>query len=93
MKLFVKVKNELNGLLPRDIRDLTGSIVNEEYKDDVLWHKHKPPKLIFAKPVKKGFEIINYTNDYNLLLHIKDKLENIKSFNLKITDLKLMRLK
>ncbi len=78
MKIFVKTK-ELKNVKPRDIRNLLGSIVDNEFKDEVMWHKRKPPKIIYAKPYKKGFEIINYINDYRLMHHILKKLESIKN--------------
>ena len=90
MKLIVKTDKEVKNLRPRDIRNLIGSIVDTKYKDIVLWHKHLPPKFIFVKPFKLGFEIVNWTNKVEALNHIAEKLQqkdlelNIKNINAKI---------
>ena len=78
MKLIVKTDNEIKKLKPRDIRNLIGSIVEEQYKDLVLWHKHEPSELIYAKPYKLGFEIVSWKNNIKLLKHIEEKLQNKK---------------
>ena len=90
MKLIVKTDKEVKKLRPRDIRNFIGSIVDEEYKDVVLWHKHLPPELVFVKPFKFGFEIVSWSNNTEVLNHIADKLQqkdlklNIKDINTKI---------
>jgi hypothetical protein len=88
MKLIVKTDKEIKNLTSRDIRNFTGAIVDKEYIDDVMWHKKTPPKLIYIKPFKLGFEIVTWTNDIGLLQHIaeklKDKTINIKNINAKI---------
>ena len=76
MKLIVKTNKEIKSLKPRDIRKLVGSIVDEKYKDLVLWHKHKPSELIYVKPYKLGFELVSWKNNVELLKHIEEKLQN-----------------
>jgi hypothetical protein len=83
MKLRVYLQNEINGLLPKDIRKYIGAIVPNEIKEEVLWHKNKPPKIIYAKPYKKYFEIINYTNDKRLIYLIKESLKKYPVLKMK----------
>lgn len=88
MKIIVKTDKEVKSLLPRDIRNFIGSIVDTKYKDIVLWHKHTPPELIFVKPFKLGFEIVSWKNNLEVLNHIAEKLEDkelhINGINAKI---------
>jgi hypothetical protein len=90
MKLIVKTDKEIKSLKPRDIRNFIGAVTDDKYADDILWHKKTPPKLIYVKPYKMGFEIVTWTNDYGLLQHIAEKIQdktmNIKGINAKITD-------
>jgi hypothetical protein len=91
MKLIAKTDKEIKLLTPRDIRNFIGSVVDEKYKDEVMWHKHLPPKLIYIKPFKNFFDILTYTNDIGLLYHIADKIKDkeikIKGINAKIKDI------
>ena len=94
MKLIVKTDKEINSLKPRDIRNFIGKIADESYKDDIFWHKHLPPKLIYVKPFRLGFEIVNYDNSLNLLNHIAKRLEKFKNrvINLKGIETKIKKV-
>jgi len=80
MKLKVYTDKNIKNLRPIDIRKIIGSITDDKYIDLVLWHKHTPPEVLYSKPLNNSFEIINYTNNLELLTHIKEKLQNIELF-------------
>jgi len=82
MKLVVQTDKIIKELKPRDIRNFIGSIVDETFKDEVLWHKKMPPELIYVKPFKYGFEIVSWKNRMDLLHHIHEKLID-KHINIK----------
>ena len=75
MKLIVRTTTDkVKELTPRDIRNFIGSIVDAKYKDLAMWHEKRYPELIYIKPFAKGFEILNYTNNIELMEHIEEKL-------------------
>lgn len=81
MKVIVGTKQEIpKSILPRDVRNYVGSIVDDRYKDFFMWHEHKQPPIIYAKPFKKGFEIIFYYNGFEAISHLMDKIKENKSF-------------
>ena len=81
MKLLINVPNcfELN-LVPRDVRNYVGAIVNEKFKDKVMWHENDLSPVIYPKTYKGGFEIVNYFNDVELMQHIKNMIETHRNF-------------
>ena len=81
MKLLVNVPNcnELN-LAPRDIRNYVGSIVDERFEDKVMRHKMDLPQVIYPKTYKGGFEIVSYSNDVELMQHVKNKIDSHRNF-------------
>ncbi len=79
MKIVVMVR-DCGGFKPRDIRNYVGSIVDENFKDLAMWHKHATPELIYVKPFKNSFEIISVKNDISIISHIADKIEKNRDF-------------
>ena len=82
MKLVVRTDKIIKELYSRDIRNFIGSIVDEEFKDTVLWHKKVPPELIYVKPFRFGFEVLSWKNRMDLLYHLYEKIKD-KSINIK----------
>lgn len=81
MKIIVGTKQEIpKSILPRDVRNYVGSIVDEEYKDFFMWHEHKQPPVIYIKPYKKGFEIVFYFNDFKAINHLINKIKENRNF-------------
>lgn len=78
MKIIVKAK-DAGSLTPRHVRDYVGAIVDQEYKDVCMWHKHSVPELIYPKLYKDGFEIVSVKNG-SVLEHIAGKIEASKKF-------------
>lgn len=79
MKIVAKVK-DCGVFKPRDVRNYIGSIVDDKYKDIVMWHKTITPELIYVKPFKDSFEIISNKNDISLAEHIVKKIEVHSNF-------------
>ncbi len=72
MKLVMTLENPIEWLSQRDVRDFLASVnKREQYVEKILWHKHIPPVLIFRKPTKSGIEIVNYTNDIEMMEYFK----------------------
>ena len=81
MKVIVGTKQEIpKSVLPRDVRNYVGSIVDDRYKDFFMWHEHKQPPVIYAKPFRKGFEIIFYFNDFDAITHLMEKIKENRNF-------------
>ena len=81
MKVIVGTKQKIpKTILPRDVRNYVGSIVNEKYKDFFMWHQHKQPPLVYVKPFKKGFEIVFYYNNFEAIFHLIEKIKNNRNF-------------
>ena len=90
MKLIVKYKNKLKNtkFLPRDIRNLLGSITKEmpEINSKIMWHEHKQPPIIYTIPSFKSFAIVSYieTSEMKMVFEIlKSKLLDIGEINIK----------
>ena len=79
MKIVAMV-GDCGGFKPRDVRNYVGSIVDENFKDLAMWHKHTTPELIYVKPFKNSFEIISVKNDISIISHIADKIEKNRDF-------------
>lgn len=72
MKLAMVLENSIEWLSPRDVRNFLASVnKRDEYNKKVLWHKHIPPVLIFRNPTKNHLEIINYTNDVEMMEYFR----------------------
>ena len=91
MKLIVKTDKEIKGLLPRDVRNFIASVIGEKYRDKVLYHGFAPSELIFVKPFKRGFEIVSYKNDADLLFHIEEAIRD-KTINVFKTKAKIEKI-
>ena len=79
MKIVAMV-GDCGGFKPRDVRNYVGAIVDENFKDLAMWHKHTTPELIYVKPFKNSFEIISVKNDISIISHIADKIEKNRDF-------------
>ena len=81
MKIIVGTKQKLpKNILPRDVRNYVGYIVDKKYKDFFMWHEHKQSPIIYPKPFKKGFEIVFYFNDFEAITHLMKKIKENKNF-------------
>ena len=84
-KIIVEFKNKSNEeLSSRDIRNLVGAIVDEEYKDIFMWHKHKFPPFLYQKPRKNSFALYTYKDEElkKEIEHVVGKLATLGSFTI-----------
>ncbi len=81
MKLSVKIKNLGDtGVLPREVRNYVGSIIDEKFIPKAMWHQRSSSPVIYPKVHKDSFEIVNYTNDIELMQHIKYRIDTHRNF-------------
>lgn len=81
MKLSVKIKDVGDaGISPRDVRNYVGSIVDEKFINKAMWHQRSSSPVIYPKVHRDGFEIVNYTNDIELMQHIKNRIDTHRIF-------------
>ena len=82
MKLVMALENPIEWLSPRDVRNFLASVnKRDEYNEKILWHKHIPPVLIFRKPTKDHVEVINYTNDIEMMEYFKKIVAGKEIYN------------
>lgn len=81
-------------LLPRDIRNIMGSLTKDEPEVNklVMWHERKQPPLIYTLPTYSSFAIISYleTDEVkNALEFIKNKLKKDGALKLSNSSVKI----
>ena len=82
MKLTMKLETPIEWLSPRDVRDFLASVnKRDQYIEKILWHKHIPPELIYRRPTKDYLEIINYTNDIEMMEYFKNIVVGKEIYN------------
>ncbi len=79
MKIVVRTKDDINSFKPRDVRNYIASICSKS-KDIILSHKHTAPQLIYAKPYRYGFDIIDYRNRTDLMDEIETTIKKHTQF-------------
>ena len=84
-KIIVKYENKKQRqLLPRDVRNLIGAMVEEEYKDTFMWHEHTFAPFLYQMPSKNSFAIYTYRDDVQKEIeHVVGKLATSREFRLK----------
>ena len=92
MKLIVYTDKTLKKINPREVRDFIGSLVEDEFKEKIFWHKHIPAPVIISRESSRSLALISAYSDIELFEQLKNVLNRRKKIKVNGRECKIVRI-